>query len=169
MVRSTLVVMALLVGCKGDAPNEERKLPHLHPPPSVQIPPDVRIPVEVDGRHALDIDAALLRATAPTFADADRVAWRLEALMPGRTGSGTEFVAEGGKGVSVAFRAQSAQVPVLLLNRRGEILVQGIDPMAPFPGYHGAGSRLGRPPREVPHVAEVARIVVRRSSQVDPE
>jgi hypothetical protein len=160
--RSLLVVVALVGGCKGDTPNAERKLPNLHPTPTVGIPSDLQIPVEIDGQRALDIDAKLLSGRAPDFADGDRSAWRLDTLIPGTSRQGTEFVAEASNGVSVAFRARPTLVPVLLLNRRGEIQVQAMDPKTPFPRYHGEGERLGRPPREVAHVADLARISVTR-------
>jgi len=153
------VLLILLYACKGDAPNEERRLPHLHPPPSVSVPDAIRIEVEIDGRPAAPIDATRLRATPPDFADDERSAWRLDRLLP-VTGD-ARFAVEGGAGVTVVIDpAQIDRVPALLLNRRGELLVVALDPKDPFPAFHGAGGRLGRPGDSLPHVRDVRRIAV---------
>lgn len=161
------LLLALVTACKGDPPNEERHLPNLHPPPKVSVPATLHIDVEThDGRSV--IDAASLAAVQPDFADEQRVAWRLDRLIPPAAQPEMELVVESKAGVSVSFRNNDAtRAPVLMLNRRGELLVQLVELANPFPGYHGAGGRLRRPPADMlPFVAEVTRIrVIRERSE----
>ena len=91
----------------------------------------------------------------------ERAAWRLDHLIPAAARPGTKIVAEGKAGVSVTFEKDDARVPVILLNRRGEIHVQLIEVDNPFPGYHRGGGRMRRPPADVLRVVtEVSRIRV---------
>jgi hypothetical protein len=53
--------------------------------------------------------------------------------------------------------------PALMLNRRGDLVATMLAPNAPFPPFHGAGGRLGRPGDTTPHVPGVVRIVVTRA------
>jgi hypothetical protein len=50
-----------------------------------------------------------------------------------------------------------------MLNRRGDLVATMLAPNAPFPPFHGAGGRLGRPGDTTPHVPGVVRIVVTRA------
>jgi hypothetical protein len=155
-----VLLFALFAACKGDPPNEERRLPNLHPPPTVTVPSSLRIEVEAPGGPTV-IDTSLLETTKPDFTDDERAAWRLDHLIPAAARPGTKIVAEGQAGVSVTFRKDEDRVPVVLLNRRGEIHVQLIEVKNPFPGYHREGGRMRRPPADVLRVVtEVSRIRV---------
>ena len=154
-------IAILAIACHGDEPNEERKLPKLQPPPTVAIPRDLRVPISIDGKPAAALDAARLDANKPDFADAERSAWRVDTLfradMPG---GHARIAAFGDNGVSLALDVPAkGAVPVLLLNRRGQVVLTVIDPASPFPGFHGQGGRLARPGDPSPHIV-VQRIEI---------
>jgi len=147
-------IVLLAISCHGDEPNEERRLPKLQPPPTVEIPRDLKLPISIDGKPATALDAARLEATKPDYADAERSAWRLDALFRSEMPSGHARIAAFQKnGVSLVLDVPAKDaVPVLLLNRRGQIVLTLVDPASPFPGYHGQGGRLARPGDPLPHI-----------------
>lgn len=155
-----VIIALLLVGCRGDTPNEERKLPQLHPGP-FQIPKDLSIPVLVDDTPGTAIDAARLESRPADYQDDERHAWRIDRLFAAelRTGrariSGVQEV-----GASLVFEVPGDKsVPVLLVNRRGQALLTIVDPVDPFPRFHGQGGRLARPGQ--PHLqAIISRIEI---------
>src|SRR5262245_41178344 len=87
MRKRLLVVVALtvvgLTACdnKRRELNEAKRMPKAPPPTAVVIPADLRIAVEIDGREAPPLDAAVLSSKQPDFADTDRRAWRMDALL----------------------------------------------------------------------------------------
>lgn len=161
----TFVLIVLLAACRGDTPNEERKVPHLQPGP-FEIPADLRIEVMVDGVGAREIDAARLRALPADFADQDRHAWRLDNLLAGELGGRRAKVTGfGGTGAGVVVEFPGTdRVPVLLLNRRGHALLTLVDPANPFPRFHGEGGRLARPGHDQPQMI-VRRLEIETGSQ----
>ena len=122
-------------------------------PLSVQIPHDLQLPVSIDGKPASALDATRLEAIKPDYTDAERSAWRLDGLFRAEIPSGRARIAAFQKdGVSVVLEVPAKDaVPVLLLNRRGQIRIMLVDPASPFPGY-----RLRRATRTpgylLPHV-----------------
>ncbi|RMH42946.1 MAG: hypothetical protein D6689_06560 [Deltaproteobacteria bacterium] len=161
--RIAMACVLAAVGCKGDPPNVERQLPNLHPTPGVTVPAGLRIPVDVPGQPARVIDRAFLDGTSPDFKDGDRTAWRLDRLLGLQPGD--EVVAETAAGVRIGFPVTADRIPVLLLNRRGEVGVLSVAPDDPFPRFHGAGGRRGRPPGDVPHASDVTRIAVKPAAR----
>jgi hypothetical protein len=136
------LLLLVVSACTGE-PNEGHRLPKLGPPPEAFAPEDLRIDVEVDGTPAEPITAERLRALPPDFSDDTRRAWKLETLAGVATLS--HALAEGKDEVSVRFSSAASAVPVLVVSRRGEVVVRLLDPAAPFPAHHGQGGRLGRP------------------------
>jgi hypothetical protein len=147
-------IVILAMSCHGDEPNEERRLPKLQPPPTVEVPRDLQIPISIDGKPASALDATRLTANKPDYADDERSAWRLDALFRSEMPSGhARIAAFQDNGVSLALDVPAKDaVPVLLLNRRGQLLLTVVDPASPFPGYHGQGGRLARPGDPLPHI-----------------
>jgi hypothetical protein len=147
-MKAIWLVALLLIACRGDTPNEERKLPRLHPAP-FQLPADLHVPLVVDGTPAGEIDAARLQARPPDFRDDERHAWRLDTLLQPELRTGRARISgvrAGGAAVVVQVPADGP-VPVLLVNRRGQTLITLLDPADPFPRFHGQGGRLARPPQ----------------------
>jgi len=154
-------ILILALSCRGDEPNEERQLPQLQPPPTVEIPRDLQLPISVDGKPARALDAARLKANKPDYTDDERSAWRLDALFRSEMPTGHARIAafqQNGLSLALDVPAKDA-VPVLLLNRRGQIVLTLVDPTSPFPGYHGHGGRLARPGDPLPHIV-VQRIEI---------
>jgi hypothetical protein len=162
-----LSLLLLAVGCqKASDTSDAKRRPN--PPPTVapvDPPAGLRIPVEIDGKPAAPIDAARLRALPPDFQDSERRAWRFVTLLgPTATAEDHEVAAVGEDNVAVLFPRPSSATdpqPVLMINRRGDVIATLLSPSAPFPAYHGEGGRLGRPGDPRPHVAPVARLRIR--------
>lgn len=155
------ICVILAHACTGDPPNTERVLPQLHPPPTVDIPMDLRIDVFVNGKLTTAIETGLLGKTKPDFNDENKVAWRLDRLILLPTTESVEWEITTHNEVVVRLRQTSNKTPVLLLNRRGEPIVQLVDPTHPFPDYHGAGGRLKRSPVDsTTHIVGVVRVSV---------
>jgi hypothetical protein len=163
-VRIALVVALAGVACSRASDESRTKRSPTPPPPStVTIPAGLSIPLSIDGAAAPPIDAARLAQLAPDFADEDRRAWRLTALVPAFDRPGEAIEADGEPGLSIRLDhpgPASPLVPVLFLTRRGEVVVTLLDPADPFPRYHGQGGRLKRPGDTQPHVSPVTALRV---------
>lgn len=167
MVRVVMVACVLLAagsGCqKASDATQAKRMPQPPPAPEIHVPDGLHIEVIVAGKEAPAIDAARLRATPPDFADSERRAWKLTTLLGPTVGPGTELVVSGAPSASLVLTQPASGTepqPALLLNRRGDLVATMVTPNAPFPPYHGAGGRLGRPGDTTPHLPGVARIVV---------
>jgi hypothetical protein len=162
-----LFAIFALAGCqKASDATQAKRMPQPPPAPEIRVPDALRIEVVVSGKEAPVIDASRLRATPPDFADAERRAWKLATLVGGAVATpGTEFVVSGAPSAGLVLKqpatATEAQ-PALMLNRRGDLVATMVTPNAPFPPFHGAGGRLGRPGDTTPHLPGVVRIVVNR-------
>jgi hypothetical protein len=163
------VVLLALAGagaCKratSDA-NESKQLPKLAPPPEAGAATGLRIDVTIDGAPSAAIDHQKLDATKPDFEDGERRAWRIDTLV-GAAGQreGAVFRVDGDKGMSVLLRRPEGDndaLPVLVLNRRGELLAAMVERSNPFPPYHGHGGRLERRGDPLPRVTGVTKIGV---------
>jgi hypothetical protein len=164
---SLVVAVVLAAGCqKASDSAEAKRMPKPPPTAPLEPPASLDIPVDIDGKPGAHIDAARLRSIPPDFQDSDRRAWRFTTLLgPSATGPDQEVAAIGDDKVAVVFPRPSSPSdpqPVLMINRRGEVIATLVAPSAPFPAYHGEGGRLGRPGDPRPHVAPVARIRVTR-------
>lgn len=162
-VVAAVVACALaLVGCgRAEDSSGAKRSPRPPAPPRVEIPASLTIPVTIDAVAGQAIDAALLEQLAPDFVDSERRAWRLRRLVPALGGPGAAVEAVGRAGVSVRFAATGDGLePVLLLTRRGDVVVSMVDPAKPFPDFHGQGGRLGRPGDPLPHLGRVAELRV---------
>jgi len=156
-------------GCqKASDATQAKRMPQPPPPPApaqaqaLRVPDGLHIDVVVAGKAAAAIDAVRLRATPPDFADAERHAWKLTTLL-GPLAPGSEIVVSGAPVAGLVLKQPLASTdpqPVLMLNRRGDLVATMVVPNAPFPPYHGAGGRLGRPGDTTPHIPGVTRIVV---------
>jgi len=167
MMRVVLLACVLAAagsGCqKASDATQAKRMPQPPPAPEIRVPDALRIEVVVGGKDTPAIDAARLRATPPDFADSERRAWRLTTLLGPTVGAGTELVITGAPSASLVLTQPATATepqPALLLNRRGDLVATMVTPNAPFPPYHGAGGRLGRPGDTTPHLPGVARIVV---------
>jgi hypothetical protein len=163
-----LVLIFALAGCqKASDATQAKRMPQPPPAREINVPDGLRIEVVIAGKEAPAIDASRLRASTPDFADAERRAWKLTTLLGGGVATpGTEFLISGAPSAGLVLTqpatASEAQ-PALMLNRRGELVATMLTPNAPFPSFHGAGGRLGRPGDTTPHVPGVVRIVVAHS------
>jgi hypothetical protein len=164
-VRRAFIVVAsvlALAGCsKARDEAAGKRSPAPPPPPAVEIPADFELPVIDGGKPTAPLTAATLAARPADFADSERRAWRLDALLGDRLGPGevVEAVGEGGVGVSLV--PGDSRVAVLYLTRRGEMAAAVIDPADPFPDYHGQGGRLRRPGDPLPRVLPVSELRIR--------
>lgn len=158
-------MLALLAGCsRAEDSSGAKRSPRPPAPPRVEVPAALRIDVTVDGVAAQPVDAALLGQLAPDFADTERRAWRLQRLVPSLAGPGAAVEAVGRPGVGVRFASTADGLePVLFLTRRGDVMVAMVNPVKPFPDFHGQGGRLGRPGDPLPHLGGVTalRVVTR--------
>jgi hypothetical protein len=165
-----LALVVALGGCqKASDATQAKRMPQPPPAPAheLTVPDGLHIDVVIGGQSAPAIDAAKLRATPPDFADAERRAWKLSTLIGGGAATpGTQFVVSGAPSAQLVLTqpasATDAQ-PALMLNRRGDVIATMLTPNAPFPPFHGAGGRLGRPGDTTPHLPGVVRIVVAHS------
>lgn len=156
-MRWPVVVALVLAACGDKEPNAEQRIPKLAPPPVAPIPADLRIDVVVDGVAGPVIDARRLEATAPDFADEQRRAWRLDRFVPGAV----SYEVTGARDVTITLKEAPPAVPILMLSRRGDVVVTLADPKEPFPEFHGEGGRLGRPGDPYPRIMKVTRIVAK--------
>jgi hypothetical protein len=165
-MRLLALALVLSFGCqKASDTTDAKRRPN--PPPAtaaVDPPAGLNIPVEIDGTPAPPVDAKRLRALPPDFQDSERRAWRFGTLLgPTASQPDHEVAAIGDDNVAVVFPRPVTPTdpqPVLMINRRGEVIATMLAPSAPFPSYHGEGGRLGRPGDPRPHVAPVARLRV---------
>jgi hypothetical protein len=161
-----VVALILLAGCqRASESSEAKRMPK--PPPSAEtaeIGDKLHIEVEIDGKPAPAIDAAKLAATTADFKDDEHRAWRMTTLLgPAAGRDGGEIAATGEKDVTIVLpraRTKADPVPVLTVNRRGEVFATLLAPDDPFPQYHGRGGRLARPGDPLPRVAGVKKIKV---------
>lgn len=163
-----LIVALAGGGCqKASDATQAKRMPQPPPAREISVPDGLRIEVVVGGKDAPPIDATRLRATPPDFADSERRAWKLSTLLGGAIATpGAEFVVSGAPSAGLVLTQPSASTdaqPALMLNRRGDLVATMLAPNAPFPPFHGAGGRLGRPGDTTPHVPGVVRIVVTRA------
>jgi hypothetical protein len=158
-----LAVAGLLAGCqKASDATQAKRMPQPPPAREISVPEGLHIDVMIGDKPAPPIDAARLRALAPEFSDSERRAWKLTTLVGG-VAPGTEFVISGAPSAGLVLTQPASAIepqPVLMLNRRGDLVATMVAPNAPFPQFHGAGGRLGRPGDATPHIPGVVRIVV---------
>lgn len=132
------------------------------PPPaaSAEVKSALRIEVEIDGIAAAPIDAAKLNATKPDYQTEEHRAWQIATLLgPAAERENAMIAATDDKGVTVKMpRRAGAAVPVLAVNRRGDVMLEMLSPDEPFPGYHGRGGRLNRPGDALPRLAGITKI-----------
>ena len=157
-------------GCqKASDATQAKRMPQPPPARELSVPGALRIEVVVGGQPAPAIDAARLRATPPDFVDAERRAWKLSTLVGAAVATpGTEFVVSGAPAAGLVLAQPAGATdpqPALMLNRRGDVVATLLTPNAPFPSFHGAGGRLGRPGDTIPHLAGVVKIVVAHTIQ----
>jgi hypothetical protein len=168
MMRVLIVACAIagLAGCqKASDATQAKRMPQPPPTRELSVPDGLHIEVMVGDKPAPAIDAARLRAVAPEFADNERRAWKLTTLVGG-VAAGTEFVVSGAPSAGLVLTQPATATepqPVLMLNRRGDLVATMVAPNAPFPQFHGAGGRLGRPGDATPHIPGVTKIVVAHS------
>jgi hypothetical protein len=158
-----LAALAVASGCgRAEDSSVAKRSPRPPAPPRVDIPADLRIPVTIDGAPSTAIDAALIEQLPPDFTDRERRAWRLRRLVPALASptSSVEAVSKAGVTVRYAASGEGGLEPVLLLTRRGDVVVAAMDPAKPFPDYHGQGGRLGRPGDPMPHIGRVTELRV---------
>ena len=155
-------------GCqKASDATQAKRMPQPPPARALSVPDGLHIDVVVAGQAAPAIDAARLRATPPDFVDSERRAWKLSTLIGAATATpGTEFVVSGAPAAGLVLTQPANATdpqPALMLNRRGEVVATLLTPNAPFPSFHGAGGRLGRPGDNIPHLPGVVKVVVAHS------
>jgi len=151
----SVVLLAAVACSRASDESGAKRSPKGPPPPSVDI----------DGKPAPPITHDRLAALKPDFADGDRSAWKLSALLGAafdRPGAMVEAVSAEGQGVAL-HRPDSdrAPQPVLFLTRRGELVAAVVDPDQPFPAYHGQGGQLQRPGDRRPRLSGVVKMSLR--------
>lgn len=163
MFRAVLILLACAGCSRAEDETRGKRTPTAPPPATVEVPADLSIAVSVDGAARPVIDAKLLTARPPDYADADRRAWRLVGLIPDYDRDGASIEVRGKGGISVRFDrppGAAGPQPVLFLTRRGDVVATMVDPAEPFPDYHGQGGRLRRPGDTMPHVSPVLELAV---------
>lgn len=157
--------LMLATACQPCTGNEARQLPKLAPPPYPALPSGLHVEVVVDGKPSPSIDAAKLQKTPPDFQQFDRRIWRLSSLLGSVAAQpGATLEITGDQGVQVIMRqpadSQEPQ-PMLVVSRRGEVLVAMVSPTQPFPLYHRQGRRLARSGDPLPRVLNVRKVSIR--------
>lgn len=163
MVRIALVMVLIAACSRASDESKANRAPKAPPPPTVTVPEDLRIDVSVDGAVTDPITAARLEAVEPDFQDDERRAWRLTTLIPALDAAGAVVEARGPSGISIRVARppnRDEPQPVLYLTRRGDVVVQVLDPVKPFPEYHGQGGQLRRPGDTTPRLSPVASLSV---------
>jgi hypothetical protein len=139
-------------------------MPKLPPPPSAIASSDIAVAVDIDGHPAPVIDRAKLDATRPDFVDGDRRAWRIETLLGAAAErEGATFTVTGDHDVAIVLRRPTGdddRIPILAVNRRGQLFAAMVETSDPFPSYHGQGHRLERRGDPLPRVEGVKLVVV---------
>jgi hypothetical protein len=162
--RSTWLIptLALLVSCSRPSDSTDAKRSPKPPPGAgVTAPAALHVDVDIDGVPAPPIDAARLGAAKPDFADDEHRAWRIATLVGPAAARPGVVVAVGDKGVSLEMRTGGGpgdSIPVLSLNRRGEVVVGLVSADDPFPDFHGKGGRLARPGDPLPRMASPVKL-----------
>jgi hypothetical protein len=162
-LRAALCLLAVAACSRASEESEARRSPKPIPPPRVEIPEGLAIPVTVDGAAAEPITRARLDGLVPDFADDERRAWKLTAVVPAYDRPGAFVEARGPTGISIRVPrpdGEAAPQPVLFFTRRGDVVVSMVDPDDPFPGYHGRGGQLRRQGDPLPRLSPVAEIIV---------
>jgi hypothetical protein len=164
----TATLLVLVVSCcacsRASDSAEAKRLPK--PPPSASAAPStsLHIDVTIDGAPAPPIDAARLASTPPDFTSDEHRAWRASTLLGAAADrAGATITATGEKGVAIAMHppaGASDPIPVITVNRRGDVIAALVSKDDPFPDYHGRGGRLSRPGDPLPHLAGITKIVV---------
>ena len=158
---AVVVVVGLALGCqKASETSDAKRRPQPPPAPRTQPPSTLSIDVHVGERAGPPITAARLATTPPDFQDPERRAWKLTTLL-GAAAAGTRFVVAGESAASLMLEepaSAEAPQPVLMLNRRGDVIATVASPKQPFPAFHGEGGRLHRPGDATPHLAGVTAI-----------
>lgn len=170
-----LVAMAALVvvACqKASESTEGKRMPKPPPPASGAPSTSLSIAVDVDGNAGSAIDAAKLDATPPDYRDEEHRAWKLSTLVgPSADRDGSAIAVTGQNNMTIVMRTAKTKadsLPVLSINRRGEVMVGMVSPDQPFPAYHGRGGRLNRPGDPLPRIAAVTKIRVYREGDAAP-
>lgn len=169
MVRHVLGIACALVACsRASDQNETKMLQDQVPPAKIEVPDGLTIAVAVDGSDRAPITTTTLRDTKPDFANEERRAWLIPALIGGApAGAIVEASSPTGVSIKITHPTTDGLEPVLILTRRGDVLVSALDPKDPFPRYHGQGGRLHRPGDGQPRLSPVARLAVSTRSSAD--
>jgi hypothetical protein len=163
-----LLVLLLVTACSKASESSDAKRMPLPPPPAAssaaEAASSIHVDVFIDGAAAPPIDGAKLAATKPDYQEDEHRVWKLATLVgPAADRAGAVIAATGDKGVTVSMPRPATDkdpVPVLTVNRRGEVMVEMIEAGDPFPGYHGRGGRLARPGDPLPRIVGVTAIRV---------
>lgn len=162
VARMMLIAVLSLSCTKASESTDAKRTPKPPPGPASSEPnSDLSIAVEIDGTPAAAIDSAKLNSTNPDFKNDEHRAWKLTSLLPNTNRPGMVFAVTGEQGVTIVLhspRAPSDPIPTVMLNRRGELFANLIDPADPFPGFHGQGGRLARPGDPSTRIAGVKKI-----------
>lgn len=166
MVRTWMLALLAVVAAacaRAGEESEAKRAPKTPPPPRVEVPQGLSIPVTIDGVEAAPLTAARLAAVAPDFHDLERRAWKLARLIPEADRAGAMIEARGASGVAIKVARPGSDAepqPVLMLTRRGDVIVSVVDPANPFPPYHGQGGQLRRPGDAQPRLSAVVAVVI---------
>jgi hypothetical protein len=154
------------VACTKASDSADGKRMPKPPPPAQSAAPTTAstVLVEVDGAPAPAIDAARLASVPPDFKNDEHRAWKLTTLLgaPAQR-DGAVIAATGEKDITIVLKKplkEKDPVPVLIVNRRGELFCELVSADEPFPAYHGQGGRLARPGDPLPRVGGVTKIRV---------
>ncbi|MEO7113603.1 MAG: hypothetical protein ABI183_24405 [Polyangiaceae bacterium] len=163
IVVAYLCVAAVLLSCtKASESTDAKRTPKPPPnPTNAETNPALTIAIEIDGAPSAALDSTKLNATEPDFKNEDHRAWKLTSLLPNTNRPGVVFAVTGDQDISVVLRsprAPSDPIPGVMLNRRGELFANMIDPADPFPAFHGQGGRLARPGDPSTRIANVKKI-----------
>ena len=165
-MRASIVLLLCLAGCKSEPANDGKRIPRPPPASTPEIPSNLSIAVTVDGVGRDPITRATLARLSPDWSNAQHKAWRIARLVGVPESVERSFAVTGtANDITVELPAMSTAntlVPVLLLNQRGSLVAEFLDPQDPFPRFHGEGGRLGRSPEPEPRIIGVTKIDARR-------
>jgi hypothetical protein len=137
------------------------------PAGQLQIPSDLSIGVEINGGEVEAITATRLQQTKVDYSDDDHHAWRLSSLLPpGALTPDMEIEVEQADGTRTILAhpgdTEAQLEPVLMVNRKGAVLVALVDRSNPFPAFHGRGGNRGQGGPKENRIRGVTRLRLNR-------
>lgn len=153
------LLLFFALGCKKPSESVETKPLPKPEPTATPAPAKGTIALQNHGKGHRLLDGTQLSTMKPDYEDEEHRAFKLERFFP--DAGADEYSVTGEKGVRVVLpvpHKPEDPIPVLAINRKGDVVASMLSGSAPFPEYHGKGGRLSRPGDPLPHLVGVTRV-----------